>query len=258
MHDKKGFTLIELLVVISIIALLVAILMPALNIARQQATGAVCLSNQKALMMGWVMYSDDNDGLLVGGHVHTDPSWYSWVMPPIVSATMTPLQEEQDGIRRGKLFRYLNAYDVYHCPGDKRDTKNMVTARNPNGWPGFRSFGIIGTMFGEDTANRVFKMSDIRTPGEKVVTLEETDDRGYNMGSWIMNTTSPTAYAWIDPLTIWHNKKGTLGYADGHAEMHDWVDKRTHDAAAAQLFNQVHTGSKDWEYMYRAYLVKRK
>ena len=56
----KGFTLIELLVVISIIALLISILMPALNTARQQATGAVCLSNQRTLILTWVMYADEN------------------------------------------------------------------------------------------------------------------------------------------------------------------------------------------------------
>jgi len=64
MKSCKAFTLIELLVVISIIALLVSILMPALSNARQQATGAVCLANQKTMALAWVMYCDENDGRL--------------------------------------------------------------------------------------------------------------------------------------------------------------------------------------------------
>ena len=57
---KRGFTLIELLVVISIIALLIAILMPALNKAREQATGSACLANQRTMVMAWMLYASDN------------------------------------------------------------------------------------------------------------------------------------------------------------------------------------------------------
>ena len=63
-----GFTLIELLVVISVIALLLGLLIPALQIARQQATASACLSNQHTLSLAWVMYADENDGYLVGGN----------------------------------------------------------------------------------------------------------------------------------------------------------------------------------------------
>ena len=62
---KKGFTLIELLVVIAIIALLMGILLPALSAAKKLASGAVCMGNQRSLSTAWVMYSDDNDGLLM-------------------------------------------------------------------------------------------------------------------------------------------------------------------------------------------------
>ena len=66
---RRGFTLIELLVVIAIIAILMAVLMPALNIARDQARRIHCISNVKNLTLGWLLYKDDNDCLL-----YTSPS----------------------------------------------------------------------------------------------------------------------------------------------------------------------------------------
>ena len=82
-RGRRGFTLIELLVVIAIIALLMAILMPALNRAEEQGKRAACLSNLKQLTLAWTVYSDDNDDKLVNGDsgeyrnragMYTDPS----------------------------------------------------------------------------------------------------------------------------------------------------------------------------------------
>jgi len=68
MRGKIGFTLIELLVVIAIIAVLMSILMPALNRAREQGKRSTCLSNLKQLTLAWIMYADERR---YGGVRHT-------------------------------------------------------------------------------------------------------------------------------------------------------------------------------------------
>ncbi len=92
----------------------------------------------------------------------------------------------------------------------------------------FRSFSIAGGANGEGWANsyKIAKCySDIRNPGTKYIFLEEADNRGWNIGSWVMNLNRTDQ--WVDPFAIWHNEKSTLGFADSHAEKHNWVDNST-------------------------------
>ena len=81
-RSKWGFTLIELLVVISIIALLVSILLPALGTAREQARGTLCMNNQKQMGLVWMMYGQDNDDSLYyyedTVNPASDPPWLWW------------------------------------------------------------------------------------------------------------------------------------------------------------------------------------
>ncbi|UCG46143.1 MAG: prepilin-type N-terminal cleavage/methylation domain-containing protein [Phycisphaerales bacterium] len=220
---QKAFTLIELLVVIAIIAILMAILMPALRKAKDQARAVHCVSNVKTLSLAWFMYTDENDDKLVPGHVADNP--IQWVGRPASNATV---DEKKAAIRRGLLFPYAGKeIDVYRCPSDRR-------IKDPSQFA-FRSFSIAGGANGEGWGGsvRAQKYSDIKNPGTKYVFLEDIDPRGFNTGSWVMNFNPPR---WVDPLAMWHGKRSTFGFADGHSEMHRWHDKSFIDWCETAMF----------------------
>ncbi|MHC4353859.1 MAG: type II secretion system protein, partial [Planctomycetota bacterium] len=78
MHKARAFTLIELLVVIAIIAILMAVLMPALNRARLQGKRAACMGNLKQLTLAWIMYADENDDKIPVANPNST-GWVEWV-----------------------------------------------------------------------------------------------------------------------------------------------------------------------------------
>ena len=245
---NKGFTLIELLVVISIIALLVSILMPALNRAKEQAKMVTCLTNHKSLLAAWVMYSSENDGALIDGHTQIDGSLNdgkpTWVEPPIdvngnnAHNTTNVLQEDEErGIRAGTLYKYLDTLEVYQCPSDNR---MKYEGQGPRGVkiPCFRSYSIVGTMNGEALNSTIYKPicatrdNQIKSPADKFVFMDDFDDRGWNIGSWlfIYDVNGPVGnknHQFSDPMPYWHPKKNAFSYADGHAETRDWENKKT-------------------------------
>jgi prepilin-type N-terminal cleavage/methylation domain-containing protein len=224
--NRNAFTLIELLVVIAIIAVLMAILLPSLNAAKQQANAIRCVANLRSLTLAWLLYKDDYDARMVGGHVGEKRSGIlvDWVDSP--SAAQAGLDEKKASCRRGLLWSYVKLIDVYRCPGDLRKM-------NPPHWA-FRSYSISGNMYGEErfsgwTGRALRLFTEIKQPADRYVFVEEIDPRGYNMGSWVVQP--PGTNRWIDPLAIWHNKQSALSWADGRAEKHRWVDRSTMEAA---------------------------
>jgi prepilin-type N-terminal cleavage/methylation domain-containing protein/prepilin-type processing-associated H-X9-DG protein len=218
MNKAKAFTLIELLVVIAIIAILMAILMPSLKLARDQAKRVHCTSNTKTLILGWLMYKDENDGKLVGGHtavqtVNGRPQ-IQWVGTLTQQDTW---ERQQQSIREGLLYPYVGKeVNVFRCPADtRRPTSSLPFA--------FRTFSIAGGANGETWPDytKATLYTEIKNPSMKYVFVEEADTRGGNVGSWQFN---PKSKQWVDPVSMWHNKKTTLGFADGHAEIHTWVN----------------------------------
>ena len=241
---KRAFTLIELLVVIAIIALLMALLMPALRLAKDQAMGLLCVNNLKTLSLAWFTYTTDNDGELVGGHIGSKP--HDWVQrPPSGNNT---IEGKKIGIRKGHLFPYVKTIDIYHCHGDARiDMTNQQA---------FRSYSIAGGANGEGWRNSYVQaktFTEIRNPGTKYIFVEEADNRGWNVGSWVMNLNRTDQ--WVDPFAIWHNEKSTLGFADSHAEKHNWVDNSTIEMSeTGENYKDIPSDEgEDYRYMMRGF-----
>ena len=270
MMKRKAFTLVELLVVISIIALLMAILIPALNRVKDQAKTIVCRNNLRNLSMAWNMYAQDNDGYICQGENDTSPTSiknpYAWIGPPIgtndpaYQQGMTIVEREKEGIKNGMLWPYAKDVDIYHCPADKLALEeNLNTNTNP-----FTTYAIPGGMNGRHDIYKptpegknlpVESFLEIIRPAEKYIFVEENDAKGANWGSWILN---PFGDEWHDAMDIYHNKKACLGFADGHAEVHQWFDESTILMAITQTQGAKPgpNEGQDLEYMQKGYALK--
>ena len=116
----------------------------------------------------------------------------------------------------------------------------------------YRSYSVAGGANGEGWANSykiAKKIAEIRNPGKKYIFLEEGERRGWNIGSWVMNLNRTDQ--WVDPFSIWHNNKSTLGFADSHAEKHKWVDKSTIEMSeTGENFKNLYPDEgEDYRYM---------
>jgi len=124
---KKNFTLIELLVVIAIIAILAAMLLPALGKARDKAQAVSCVNNMKQFGTATNMYVSDNKQIL--------PTWYgdkvwSWAKYAYTADTIASISGDSCGAKTGSLYQYVGDLNVYACPTDESDSA-LAYALNP-------------------------------------------------------------------------------------------------------------------------------
>jgi prepilin-type N-terminal cleavage/methylation domain-containing protein/prepilin-type processing-associated H-X9-DG protein len=237
---RCAFTLIELLVVVAIIAILAAMLLPALARAKAKGYAITCLSNSRQIITAYLMYAADNGGQFLptrfrgpNGMIDLYAGGF-WNGPnPDITAGMTPAQAKaayERGMLASPLYPYCKNIDVYHCAGDMR-TKNLKPGL---GWA-YDSYSKSDTISGgmwssyaQPDQKPFLKDSQVSAPTLTMVFIEEADPRSYNNGTWALNTSPP---GWVDPFAVFHGETSSVSFADGHAESHKWLEGSTIKAA---------------------------
>jgi prepilin-type N-terminal cleavage/methylation domain-containing protein/prepilin-type processing-associated H-X9-DG protein len=240
MKKNKGFTLVELLVVISIIALLMAVLLPALAKARTQAKRISCLSGLRQLVTAWMAYAENNDGKIVNGGqppsnspTPTEPYWctsfntsadpgfdWSWKVFQDYSGTLT-YEERVEKLKKGAIYRYCSNIKSYRCPEADKDmhrTYIIPESMNASMYPNPGAY--------HDEGQIIKRLGQIKKSAEMVLFFEE-------------KRISPDAfmYPYVNPVTqpywdsdlpnIMHGSGANFGFADGHADYFQWKCQST-------------------------------
>ena len=270
-RQRTGFTLIELLVVIAIIAILAALIMPALSKARMRAQAISCLNNTRQLGLACQLYTDDHDSLLPFNLLmkefsfRTNINWVNNVMTWDTNSDNTNTAT----ITEASLGPYVSgATGIFHCPSDRA----LSTAQSAAGWDHrLRSYSM-NAMVGNagDASNnggnsnnpgykQFFKTTQIPHPSEIFVFLDEHPD-SINDG-YFLNKEAAVKYGayggsshneWTDLPASYHNGSAAFAFADGHASLHRWTNPDTvrpaqpNAAALPRAINSNAHSDFDW------------
>jgi prepilin-type N-terminal cleavage/methylation domain-containing protein len=242
--QSRAFTLIELLVVIAIIAILAALLLPALTRAKLKAQGVQCLSCHRQLALAWRMYSDDNrDQLLYasGDTLGYEPGvWMSGGMD--FNGNNASNWDPSVDIYKSPMWPYCGkAVGIFKCPADhsyvtvngvqKPRIRTMVMNLYLGGFNGTGGNGVFDTK----TWRLYKKNSEMNQPDKIFVFLDERED-AINWGNFYTDMKgyptlsaagNPASYSLADMPGIYHGNACGFSFADNHAEIRKWKDPRT-------------------------------
>ncbi len=233
----EGFTLIELLVVIAIIAVLAALLLPALTSAKRAAHKTGCLNNFKQLATAWTIYTDDSAGKIpscVPFYTRGTGNANAWVLGvscpsnwpnPFGEVTAGVLDATNpQAISRGVLFADSKAVGIYRCPADQRSIGGVpyVRSYSMNNWMNGVPYASWNQSAGLDTNHCLFASeSAILKPSQLFVFIDE-DESTINDAMFV--TTMNPAEGLEDQPARRHKTGYPLSFADGHAESFRFAD----------------------------------
>jgi len=236
-RKAPAFTLIELLVVIAIIAILAAMLMPALSKAKAKGQAASCLSNARQLQLCWFLYAHDNNDIVVLNAISDSHAW--------IDGTGANLAYDLPGatnlatIRKGLLFPYNSQVKIYACPAQQR--VEVISRNTTLPLPPARSFSVSGQMNGglwesgkivpvalgqnPKSALPYSKTTQINRPGPSLAFVfmdesEYTIDDGFF--AVLVNEDQ-----WQNYPAYRHGGSASMSFADGHGEVKRWVEPST-------------------------------
>jgi prepilin-type N-terminal cleavage/methylation domain-containing protein/prepilin-type processing-associated H-X9-DG protein len=252
---RRGFTLIELLVVIAIIAILMAILIPTLNRAKEQAKRGACLNNLRQLQLAWIMYADENDDKIVNGETdnesppgqirvstksfHQNELYWGgrdWHDNYMSGGQLDPITQIA-GIKAGALYPYVKNEKLYKCPtGVRGEMRTYSIVDSMNGLRRDGTYtGNVGKLVGR-TMLWVKRKTEITVPGpaSRIVFLDE-------------GRVTPDSYAthylnerWWDPPHVRHGDGTNVSFADGRSDYWKWKGKKTiEDGKMANPLHQM-------------------
>jgi prepilin-type processing-associated H-X9-DG protein/prepilin-type N-terminal cleavage/methylation domain-containing protein len=235
-----GFTLIELLVVTALIAILCALLLPALAGAKAHSLNVACLSNLKQQQLGWQLYAGDNNDAAAPNNSFSSVSAPNSTNTPFPSESgpswcpgIAPLDATPANVEQGLLFPYNSAAAIYHCPADNSSVSN---------YPGLlrtRSYCMDISLNCDDAAGAFRKLAQIIAPSPSSLFVQIDT---HELDIWdaifgIFSSDSVYAADWLDLPADRHNQGANLAFADGHVEHWRWQAPKIFTARWEPAYN---------------------